>query len=173
MKVLFKSPDFTDHGEVTVSHEPDAAERKDRATTEEEVELEILFGDDELDSSDGDGTETEDATALKNPPTLTCGDILENRPAGSSIDIWMPAHLRCAAHTLNLLATTDVEKVLRSVSCSAIRDLLDRTMGKARSLWKSANQSSKSAEITFSVISNKIFFMLLLYNACVYMRVLN
>ena len=74
MKALFAFCDFTDHGEVTVSHEPDAAERKDRATTEEEVELEILFGYDELDS-DGDETETEDTTDLKNPPTLSPVEI--------------------------------------------------------------------------------------------------
>lgn len=61
-----------------------------------------LFGDASVDSQAQD-----DEQITYNSAETT--EVLENSP-------WLPRHLRCCAHTLSLFATTDLIKIIRSIS---------------------------------------------------------
>ena len=63
--------------------------------------------------------------------------------------IVLPHHLRCASHTLTLLATTDVAKVVRN--SPALAKINHTTMGKCSALW-SAGGKPKSSEIIRSIL---------------------
>jgi hypothetical protein len=44
----------------------------------------------------------------------------------------LPVHMRCAAHTFNLVASVDVDKVLDSAQ---FKSAYRKAMSKARALW--------------------------------------
>lgn len=88
-------------------------------------------------------------------------DIFESRILDNALTyhVWLPAHIRCASHTLNLLARADVETVLKSCS-KAFQSKFDHSMKKIQDLWNKCGRSTKAAEfctqiigITFPVIS--------------------
>jgi hypothetical protein len=56
----------------------------------------------------------------------------------------LPKHMRCAAHTLNLVATKDAEKALVDDSC--FKTVWRKAMGKAQSLWNAQNRSTQAAD---------------------------
>jgi hypothetical protein len=64
----------------------------------------------------------------------------------------LPNHLRCASHTLNLVATTDAAKGLKAPGLSKINHA---TMGKCSALWAAAGKP-KSAEIVKRVIGKQL-----------------
>lgn len=73
--------------------------------------------------------------------------------------IWLPAHIWCASHTLNLLAKADVETVLKS--CSLLfRSRFDKSMKKVQDIWNKCGRVTKSAEICDSVLGNFFPFVL-------------
>ena len=63
--------------------------------------------------------------------------------------IVLPHHLRCASHALNLLAITDVAKVVRN--SSALAKINHTTMGKCSALW-SAWGKPKSSDIIRTIL---------------------
>ena len=55
----------------------------------------------------------------------------------------LPVHMRCAAHTLNLVATTDADKALQDHS---FESATTSAMKKARSLWNGQARSVQTAD---------------------------
>ena len=90
-------------------------------------------------------------------------DILENfdvygEKQQPTINIWLPAHLRCAAHTLALLATCDIENILNSteyISSSIQRDF-KKAFSKATNIMKSASASTKASDLTEATIGRQL-----------------
>lgn len=78
-------------------------------------------------------------------------DILEQ--ADSDDVHLLPTHMRCAAHTFNLVATTDADKALlddvfEGASTSAVK--------KARQLWNAQSRSTLSADIIKEELNKRL-----------------
>lgn len=67
----------------------------------------------------------------------------------------LPKHVRCATHTLHLLATTDIKNVIDSNT--AFRTRHERVLHKCTLLWKKAGKP-KSAEIIQSVLGHTLSY---------------
>lgn len=57
----------------------------------------------------------------------------------------LPPHMRCAAHTLNLVATTDADAALQK--SPSYEKQFTSAMAKCRSLWNKQNQSTQASEV--------------------------
>ncbi|CAI6366810.1 unnamed protein product [Macrosiphum euphorbiae] len=64
-------------------------------------------------------------------------------------EIFLPHHLRCASHTLSLIATTDFNKILKGTSASRINHSV---MGKCTTLWN-LSRRPKSSEIIHTILN--------------------
>ena len=51
----------------------------------------------------------------------------------SELEYALPKHMRCAAHTLNLVATVDANKAVEE--CSLYKKVSRSAFGKAQELW--------------------------------------
>jgi len=74
---------------------------------------------------------------------------------GHTIDIenMLPMHFRCFAHTLNLCATTDINKVIKS--CVELSSIHHQVINKCNILWKLAGRP-KSAEIIQNILGHTL-----------------
>ncbi len=75
-----------------------------------------------------------------------------SQPTETVTHIWLPAHIRCAAHTLNLLATTDVDAIVETFPIPLKQLYTMMSMKKANDIWNKSNRSIKSAELCEQVI---------------------
>lgn len=64
----------------------------------------------------------------------------------------MPKHMRCASHTLNLVATTDVKNAVAN-DTGTFKRLYRSTMAKCSNLWTHVSRSSKSSDVLESIIN--------------------
>ena len=80
-------------------------------------------------------------------------DILKNRllDCAQAYHVWLPSHIRCASHTLNLLAKADVEAVLKTCAL-AFQSKYEHSMKKIQDKWKKCGRSTKAANICEKVI---------------------
>lgn len=58
-------------------------------------------------------------------------------------------NIPCASHTLNLVATSDFQKVLKSSAPINFQDPYNSAHGKLKKLWNLHNRSPKAAEVFF------------------------
>lgn len=70
-------------------------------------------------------------------------DILDNAIVDNLDSLTLPPHQRCAAHTLNLIATVDI---LAAENEGVYKKISRRVFGKCQSLFNKQNQSSQSAD---------------------------
>jgi len=64
----------------------------------------------------------------------------------------LPAHLRCAAHTLNLCATSDIKQIIENPPINGIHR---RALAKCNQLWK-CSQRPKTAEKIKQVLGHQL-----------------
>ena len=85
------------------------------------------------------------------PVHIAITDLLTADEYTESSGIYLPSHLSCFSHTLNLLATTDANKALTS---DGLYKRMYRTVAsKCTSLSNASHQSSKAAETVFEILS--------------------
>jgi hypothetical protein len=65
--------------------------------------------------------------------------------------MFLPKHLRCASHTLNLVATTDLQNIVAK-STGQFKSVLRSAMAKCSKLWSNVSRSTKSSDILESIV---------------------
>jgi hypothetical protein len=65
----------------------------------------------------------------------------------------LPVHMRCAAHTFNLIATVDSEKALDDVS---FKSICRKAMAKAQALWNLQSRSAVAADIIVDGVGRRL-----------------
>ncbi|KAL4113280.1 hypothetical protein QTP88_016938 [Uroleucon formosanum] len=88
-------------------------------------------------------------------------DIIENAESSTEIDyvneVSLSAHRRCVSHTLNLVATNDVEKWFneneRKADVLQLKKLYRKLFAKLTKLWSKQNQSTIVAENIHEVLN--------------------
>lgn len=85
--------------------------------------------------------EPEDDEVLK---TINITDILDNGDRfDDSSEIKLPKHQRCAAHTLNLIATVDIQEAEKD---GTYKVNSRRVFSKCQAIFNKQNQSSQCAD---------------------------
>ncbi|GLV38548.1 hypothetical protein CBL_05096 [Carabus blaptoides fortunei] len=79
----------------------------------------------------------------------------ESEAEEENVKIKLPKHLRCASHTLNLIATTDVAKSINSNA--SLRPRHNSAFSKCSALWKKASKP-KSAEMIEEVLGHTLSY---------------
>jgi len=70
-------------------------------------------------------------------------DLLETQDIESSFCFSLPPHQRCAAYTLNLIATVDVNDAEKDAACKVVSK---KVFSKCQAICNKQNQSVLSAE---------------------------
>ncbi|XP_046401097.1 uncharacterized protein LOC124167254 isoform X2 [Ischnura elegans] len=79
---------------------------------------------------------------------MACEDLEEDR--------FLPKHLRCFSHTLSLIATTDLTKILKN-SPSLVNRLHKSVMAKCSYIWN-ASRRPKSSEIITEILDCSLVY---------------
>ncbi|XP_060616294.2 uncharacterized protein [Anolis sagrei] len=108
---------------------------------------------DTADAMDGNADDDEDQEEAE-VDYVPISEILDagNGEHGDcvEIDFGLPPHQRCASHTLNLVATEDIQAIVSGSSpnspLGSFRKLFCSLMGKCSNLWSKQSQSAQMAE---------------------------
>ena len=88
--------------------------------------------------------------------------IIPNQIEGddlTQVEYQLPSHQRCASHTLNLMASTDVDKHL--LSCSFSKSVYRSLFGKCTALWNKTSRSTLAANKMTEKLKRKLLIPLL------------
>ena len=116
------------------------------STTAEEAA--ILSMDDDSDES-LENTETEEVI-FENMDDLLTVDTEDDH---TQVQYDLPAHERCAAHTLNLIASTDIDKFLSTSPIS--RNLYRSSVAKCLAVWNKASRSTIASDSIQEIAKRK------------------
>lgn len=117
------------------------------SVTEESQELEVNKTRDALDEDH----EEDQMDEIEYDEEVTFHEIeASNTPDNDNRIIMLPAHIRCASHTLNLIATTDCKNAVQS-------NLTLRTRHTCKILWAKAGRP-KSAEIIKDILGHTLSY---------------
>ncbi|XP_054881487.1 uncharacterized protein LOC129355892 isoform X3 [Poeciliopsis prolifica] len=65
----------------------------------------------------------------------------------------LPTHMKCAAHTFNLVASVDASEAL---NCALFRSAYRKAMSKARALWNLQSRSTVAAACIFDALKRRL-----------------
>ena len=103
---------------------------------------------DEERSSCSSDNDDEDATQ----PVQLLPILEEDDEEG--VEVFLPKHMRCTSHILNLVATTDAGKTLNN--CPIYKKYYCSAFAKAKEIWNKQSRISKASD----VIKDSIGFLL-------------
>ena len=92
------------------------------------------------DDVDADGDKVDDDNVL----FVDVDTVLNDSGQNDDSDFYLPQHQRCASHTLNLIASHDIEKANNDASYKRV---CRSTMAKCSSLWSKSSRSTQCADI--------------------------
>ena len=102
---------------------------------------------------DDNATEEEEAKTVENLLQLTAVEEgIDTSGVASShyeVEHTLSKHVRCASHTLSLMATTDAKNALKNHTFAALNHT---TMGKCNALWNKCGHP-KSAEVIKGILN--------------------
>lgn len=98
-----------------------------------------MFNNDNGDSIQENG----DFDELDNPRPIEISDVLDNVNIEKTLNFSLPPHQRCAAHTLNLIATGDI---LEAEKDATYKTISRRVFSKCQSIFNKQNQSTLCAD---------------------------
>lgn len=109
----------------------------------ETLQLPDVLQDDgrDLDDDASDTDETEDEFTVQ---YVAIGETLEEGSTDAEHNL--PTHMRCAAHSFNLVATADANKGL-TASNAPFKSMFRKMHGKAQALWNQQSRSTVAADI--------------------------
>ena len=87
------------------------------------------------------------------PEVIELEEILEMEEAGGEQQNILPAHMRCAAHTLNLVATADASAAMLD---NTFKTASRRAMAKAQALWNAQSRSTVMADIIQAELKRRL-----------------
>jgi hypothetical protein len=79
-------------------------------------------------------------------------ELLEDNSSSSS-SYSLPIHMRCAAHSFNLVATVDSEKALEDIS---FKSMSRKAMAKAQALWNLQSRSAVAADVIVEGVGRRL-----------------
>ncbi len=136
----------TDNGSNFVKAFKEFKKPETEEDNSEIIDDEGLYNYDDSDSSSDDGSDSsldDDADSLL--AELSVGEILDSgRTTGTATQFYLPEHIRCASHKLNLLAKADFLKAIQANP--QYKTSHDAAMQKINKMWSRINSSTLASD---------------------------